>query len=105
MNEKIREVYVAYSTTDEYGRRGSRNGIFTSRSKADTEAIGIGWWGGTGTVLIEYAITIDGETYMLSSPDPVELDITSAEAKLAKENLKKAALAKLTSDERKALGV
>lgn len=102
---KITEVYVAYSTTDEYGRRGSRNGIFTTRSRADTEAIGIGWWGGTGTVLIEYAITVDGVSYLLSSPDPVELDVSSAEAKIMKEKIKKTALAKLTSDERKALGV
>jgi hypothetical protein len=102
---KITQVYVTYSTTDEYGRRGSRNGIFTTRSKADKEAIGIGWWGGTGTVVVEHAITVDGISYLLSSPEPIELDVTSDEVKAMKEKLKRKALAKLTSEERKALGV
>ena len=105
MNVVIREVYVAYSTTDEYGRRGNRSGIFTSRSKAETEAIGIGWWGGKGTVTVEHAIIVEGVAYLLSSPHPVDLDITSLEARLTKEKLKDAALAKLSADERKVLGI
>lgn len=105
MNVEIREVYVTYSTVDEYGSRGSRNGIFTSRIKAETEAIGIGWWGGTGTVAVEHAITVGDSTYLLSSPNPIELNVSSDEAKQMKEKLKNTALAKLTSDERKALGV
>ena len=105
MNVEIKEVYAAYETTDEYSRLGGRRGIFTTRSRADKEAIGIGWYGGTGSVMTKNVIIVDGVVYLLESPTPVELDVSSEEAKLAREQIKKGALAKLSADERKVLGV
>lgn len=105
MKPVIKEVYAAYETVDEYGRRGSCRGIFTSRSRADNEAIGIGGYGGAGSVVTKNVIIFDGIAYLLDSPIPVELDISSKEAKAAREKLKASAIAKLTENERKVLGV
>lgn len=105
MNVEIKEVYVTYETVDEYGRRGSCRGIFSTRSRADNEAIGIGWYGGTGSVMPKNVIIVDDKAYLLESSNPVELDVSSKEAKEAKQRLKKTALSKLTVDEIKALGL
>ena len=105
MNVVIKEVYAAYETVDEYGRLGSRRGIFTTRSRADKEAIGIGWYGGAGSVMTKNVIIVDDKAYLLDSPNPVELDVSSKEAEAERERLKKSALAKLSADERKVLGV
>lgn len=105
MNVVIKEVYAAYETVDEYGRRGSRRGIFTTKSRADKEAVGIGWYGGTGSVMTKNVIIVDDIVYLLESPIPVELDISSEEAKLAREKIRASALLKLSADERKVLGV
>jgi hypothetical protein len=105
MNVEIKEVYAAYETVDDYGRLGSCRGIFTSRSGADKEAIGIGWWDGIGSVIAKNVIIVDGVVYLLESPTPVELDVSSEEAKAAREKIKASALAKLSVDERRVLGV
>jgi len=105
MNVVIKKVYAAYETVDEYSRLGSRRGIFTTRDRADKEAIGIGWYGGTGTVMTKNVIIVDDVVYLLESPTPVELDVSSEEAKVAREKIKASALAKLSAEERRVLGV
>ena len=59
-----------------------------------------GWYGGEGCVLKKPTLTVGGCTYLLEQAAPIVVDDTDERT----EELRKAALSKLTKAERAALG-
>lgn len=98
---EIKEVYSVYTTTDEYGRRGRLVGHFSDKTEADNQAQGQGWYGGKGDVVKIYSITIDGNTFALQSKETIKLNEIYGDEYYKKQN----ALAKLTDEEKKLLGL
>lgn len=90
--EKI-NVYVAYETTDEYGRLGSILGVKNTEHAAEQLAKGRGWWGGPGCVLRKEAIYDNGTYYI------IEGQITSDVMRLRKVEDQLAALNVLTDEQ------
>jgi len=86
------------------GRRQSRVGVFTHKnlSAAIAAASNKGAWGGEGEIADGQAVEVDGKFYLLENIPPVDLD---GQASALKEKLKQQALAKLTLQEREALGL
>jgi hypothetical protein len=108
------EVFVAYETTSEFGHLGAVLGIFTTKSGALKAAKGNGFYGGDGAYRVAWAIHVPysgphgfsfdppGKTYLLDSKVPITLDVSLPEHR---EKLRSAALAKLSAEERDALGL
>ena len=98
----VRKVYTVYETTNEYGARGALVGRFTSEAFAKEAAKGRGWYGSEGAIQAMTVVRVDGEWYELTTETPVDLDVDL----IAREReLKASALAKLSADERRALGL
>ena len=76
---------------------------------ANQVAKGSGWYGGNAPVNERWAITIDGETYLIdpqTKGQPVNVARNLGEIQMCREEVaKKEALAKLTPEERKILGL
>ncbi|MBK3780238.1 hypothetical protein G3A43_08205 [Paraburkholderia aspalathi] len=110
MVQKI-TIFEVRQTTDERGTRGTVVGYCDSQSTADACAKGEGWWGGMGMVTEMSALVVDGKVWALRQPEPVEvLNLTAVRAlkpipqSELDTNLRNAALAKLSPDERRVLG-
>ena len=58
------------------GERGTGPiiGYSNTRSNADDRSKGKGWYGGSGYVCEAYCIEVDGKTYALVKPTPIDLD-------------------------------
>jgi hypothetical protein len=97
---KIIDVYVVHGEGDDRSI-GSPAWVFKDNAKAELVAKGRGWWGGTAHVGARQAIVVDGKCYLLDKVGPFILD-EGPEDRLAK---KAAAIAKLTLEERKLLGI
>jgi len=94
-------VWIVHETVDEYGRTGSRVGVYRSPLVAEEAAKGKGWWGGKGRVSMRRAINTEEGVYILEDPgQPVKFSDEAMEI-----DLRTQALAKLTPAERKALGL
>ena len=95
-------LWSVYETINEYGSRGKPVGYFTNEAAANGAAEKRGWYGGPGLVETGYGLVINGETFLLGLKDPItpDLDLTREH-----ERIKAQGLAKLTPDERRALGV
>lgn len=82
------------------------NGIpkwfFTTKEAADFNAQGAGFFGGKATISVRKAVNINGNTYILDNDgNSVQLDVSKKEV----EEIKKAALGKLSEYEKKLLGI
>jgi hypothetical protein len=96
----IKTIYNAFETTSENGTLGKCLGRSYDKAVAEHLAKGNGFFGSDGRVTEgSVLITADG-VYLLSRPEPIpEEEIKDAQV------IRDAALAKLTDEERKALGV
>ena len=93
-------AFGAFPTTDEYGRHGPCIGWFSTEEAAKKRAKGKGWYGGDGAVDKCYTITVGGKTYRLEAKTPIKVDDTDRK----NDAIRKSVLAKLTPEEREALG-
>ena len=100
----IFEAYEALTIEDDRGREGHSIGIFSFQMGAETAAVGRGYFGGDGRVqaVTCIRITATGEVFQLADSKEVELDVD-----LDKETtrLRESGLAKLSREERRALGL
>jgi hypothetical protein len=99
---KFVKLYKVSTTADEYGRYGATIGYFTFAHEAEVTAERHGYYGGPGQVDEKTALVIAGQFFILESPDPVEVNVNFIKSR---EDLKKAALAKLSPAEKAALGL
>jgi hypothetical protein len=102
MDAGFLHIYGVYGGGDERRAPDELRGYFSRSSVADQHAKGIGWYGGPGLVKKELAISIGDKVYVLKHPDPVDLD---EKDKKAQDELRQKALAKLSPDEQRALGL
>jgi hypothetical protein len=85
--------------------KSSRDGFtyptwfFDDRDRADAYSCGKGFHGGKSEIRVLNAIEVDGKTYLLSQSEPVKMNFTEED----KQELIKAAKAKLTDEELKLL--
>lgn len=100
--EGLGEAYGAYETTDDRGSLGGCLGWFSSEHDADNAAAKKGWYGGQGATRRRDTITVKGETYVLLSSNPIDLNGKKEEVE---KNLRESALKKLTDAEKSALGI
>lgn len=89
-------VWAAHS-----GMEGKVIGTYSSEESATAAARGKGEWGGNGVVSSFPAVIINRKCYLLMTREPVDLD---DEERRLKEQLRQQGLARLSPDERKALG-
>jgi len=111
-------AHAAYQTVDERGGLGRLLGYFSTRALADTAAEGQGYYGANGHVHVQPLLRVieshpiighDGGVarrvtyFLLKQTDPVLLqtDVVLTDAQQAKAT----ALAKLTDEDRKVLGL
>jgi hypothetical protein len=101
---KLLKIYVGVIESDGLGSQGSRDHSYHSTYSAALNAVkGASSWGSDGTVREALAVrddTVPGETYLVSKT--IDLD---GEEEKAKKALQEQALAKLSPEEREALGV
>jgi hypothetical protein len=93
-------AWGAYPTVDDMGRHGPCIGWFSTEEAAKKRAKGKGWYGGDGAVDKCDTITVGGKTYRLEAKTPIKVDDTDRKNAAIRESV----LAKLTSEEREALG-
>lgn len=99
---QVREVYTIHKTVDDKGTKGALVGVARTKADAAQLAVGHGYFGGDGIVNSRYGyVTIDG-VYLLQSRDLIQLNADLAKAQ---EQLRKAALARLTPEMIAALGL
>lgn len=98
-------IYAVYTTTTEWGKKGELVCHTTSKRVAEFMADGAGWWGGKGMIIEQTALVIGGEIFVLDDSDPITVEDMSALNQIATDKMKEKALAKLSPNERKALGV
>lgn len=94
-------VYAAHGDGGERGI-GPVIGYFRTHAQATVFAKGAGWYGGDGAVGQHSAITVDGKTYVLQSPVPIDLDRAQAQYD---ETLLERTLSKLNDEELRVLGL
>jgi hypothetical protein len=95
--------WATFDTVDERGTPGKLIGLFENKNDAVLASQGQGWYGGDGRVHQQQFIRIrhTGEVFALKDPCPVRFGNTAE----LMEKKRKAALAKLTPEERRLLGV
>jgi non-canonical (house-cleaning) NTP pyrophosphatase len=98
----FQQVWEAYTTENEYGRKGRTIGYFTDEKKAKLAAAKMGWYGSEGGICQRWALYQDDGWIIVEKPELVQLDVDMSKYK---ENAKKAALEKLTQEERILLGL
>ncbi|AFU88041.1 hypothetical protein CcrColossus_gp171 [Caulobacter phage CcrColossus] len=111
MEAKIVRLYVTYTTTDDRGVVGGIVGYFASSGEADYAATGKGYFGGMGTVRERYAIKVGDRYYLLAEgaqdgfpASDLNIDLIAQRGR-QKAEAKSAAMAALTPEQRKDLGL
>lgn len=103
MNIVLKKVFQVSHVRDEYNRLGDVVGFYTTEAAAAAAAKGKGFYSGPGDIKPVTAMEgPDGEFYILVRPEPVKLDV---DLLTLVADAKKAALAKLTPEERTLLGL
>lgn len=88
-------AYGAFTTTDEFGRRGTCLGWFSTKA-----AKGRGWYGGDGCVDESDTITVDGFMFRLADKQPVVINDVDEKQEAIRQRL----LSAMSEEERHALG-
>jgi hypothetical protein len=101
---KLITVYAAFETVDNFGRKGNLHGVFTNELDAKETAKSIGWYGGAGTVEQRVGIQDGGEIYLLDATYSRGVTLNVDLVQKA-QSRREAALAKLTDEEKRLLGV
>lgn len=101
----IIDVWAAYETDDDRGRSSALIGVFRTQQAAKEAAKKRGFYGGPGNVEQRKAVWFaDDQVYMLDRSAPFALSLGLDLIK-TKEMRRKAALAKLTDEEKELLGL
>lgn len=105
----VHSVYCAHGDSGDDKRLGPIIGVFLQEADANAAQVGQGWYGGNGGVTERKAIILDRGTpdqraFLLDSTFNDVIDLDGVQQKL-QEQLKAAALRKLTDAEKKALGL
>lgn len=98
----IQKIFSVHVTTNEYGKHGECLGYFEEEAAATEASKNKGWYGGDASVSEVNVVEIEGKLYILEDTKPIELHATE-HAKLIMKRRK--ARAKLSDDEREALGL
>lgn len=99
IQDAIIPVFVAYTTTDEWGRLGAMLGVFRSKQDGEVAAHKRGWYGSDGRVVMKHAVEDGLNLYILEDFTPTcFMDVTEQRAAQQKAKLE-AAMAKLTPEE------
>lgn len=107
MNLDIIDVFVAYTTSDEYGTPNQIIGVYGDKTEARKNAKGKGFCGGDGAVHPRKSLMVNENpcrTYLLDEKCYCEVQIGKNLIQ-AKEEKKTRALSKLTDEEKELLGV
>lgn len=99
---QIINIYVAHGDPGDDrtpGIRAPKLGFFSEKYLAEQAAEGQGWWGGAGAVSEAFALKVNGKFYLLGQPGEIQIDMKTIDM------VKKQALAKLTPEEKKVLGL
>jgi hypothetical protein len=104
-------IFEVRETINERGTLGAVVGYCDSKTTADARAKGEGWWGGMGAVSEMSALVLEGQVWALRQPEPVQV-MNLEQVRILKPvpqseidtELRSAALAKLSPDERRVLG-
>lgn len=108
---EIIKLHVAYTTADDRGSLGGVIGYFKTAGAASYAAQGRGYYAGDGRVVTRSAIAVDGRFYVLAEGSDegyalAELDIDLISRREdAVEAAKRKAMAALSAEERKAIGL
>ena len=104
---EVISVYATYEIIDERGSQKSLVGIFTNEKTAQIASKGRGWYGGNGRVIRRTAILLPNERCLLIDQETSDLKGTRLNVDFLDEyeELRNAALAKLTDEEKRILGV
>ena len=107
----VQDVWTVHTTVDEFGRTGDFIGVFSTEEKAAVAAADKGWYGGPGRIKQRKALAVPGVkgVYLLSELRGSSeheltylLDLNYPEHQ---KRLQESALAKLTTEEKAALGL
>lgn len=98
---KTIDIWLAHGGNNGAHRLGPVIGYFTDELAASDHAKGRGWYGGDGNVSRGDGITDGTKVWLLSSRTPIPIDRHLSSEYKAKVN----ALAKLTDNDLKALGL
>ncbi|QXV71812.1 hypothetical protein psageK4_158 [Pseudomonas phage psageK4] len=99
IQDAIVPVFVAYTTTDEWGRIGTMIGVYRTEDDAKVAAHKKGWYGSDGRVMMKHAVEDGLDLYVLEGFLPLcYTDVTELREAQRKAKLE-AALAKLTPEE------
>lgn len=99
------DVVAVYGADDD-GRRTGLCGVTLSASFAEDLAKGKGAWGSKGYIVPRKAIAVgDGTVYLIEGNAPILLAEHRAEAEAEQIRRRHEALAKLTIEDKKALGL
>ncbi len=94
------KVYAAHGDGGERGI-GPVLGYYSTHEQAKAAAKGQAWYGGDGFVQERPALLIDGQTWLLAEPAPIDLD---GLRKIRDAQLLAETLAGLTDEQRRVLG-
>jgi hypothetical protein len=108
---EIITIFEVCKTVNERGEAGEVLDYVDSRPAAAARAHGAGWWGGDGKINEVVALVIDGKVFALREPNPVTV-LSLADVRAGRPipqsdvdaEVRRGALAKLSAQERKALG-
>jgi hypothetical protein len=104
----VHKVWTVHRNADDHND-GPITDVCAHEALAMQVAKGGGWYGGNAPVVERWAITTDGRTYLIDQEtkgEPVSVAQNLDEIRMGQEEkVKRAALAKLTPDERRALGL
>jgi hypothetical protein len=111
-NARLFNIFEVRNTVNERGEAGDVLGYCSSQPAAEVLAKGSGWWGGDGQITPAYGLLLAGKVWALREPDPINLldldevlNLRPRTQSEIDEALRRSAAAKLTPDERKAVGL
>lgn len=93
-------AFGAFTTINEYGQSYKCLGWYSTEEAAEKKAANQGRYGGNGNVVECPTVEVEGKVYLLKDTTPIKVDDRDEKAEAAKE----AVLAKLSPEDRKALG-
>lgn len=99
IEDAIIPVWVVYQTVDEYGRLGKLSGVFRTEQDANVGAVGEGWYGSNGKVIMKHAIEDGDYLYLMEGFGAQQFkDVTLLREKQLKNRINQV-LSKLTEEE------
>lgn len=99
-NAKVQTLYAVNQGASEY-KQGKPKWYFTTKQEAERCAKGRGWYGSTASISTLEAIILGDFAFIVDAYNPVIINRGPED----EEQIKKTALAKLTEEEKRLLGI